>query len=653
MPEQFGRYEILEEIGQGGFAIVYRARDTILDRWVALKVLRPILLNDPGWVKNFRREARTIARLDHPHIVTIYDIYEEQNRLCIVMRLVNGPSLEHLLGERGALPWTESKEIFSAIASGLVYAHNQGILHRDLKPANILLDPERGPMLTDFGLAKLVGESSSSITAGGGIVGTPHYIAPEVWEGKGTSKQSDIYALGCIFYEMVTGEKTFKGETPPAIMMAHFKPFSLPQTWPPGVPEGVSHILRLALAQNPDSRYARVEDMIETLLKLDTGQELKDTPPVAAAVTPIAPPSTEIAARRPETDMGLTQDIQPASIRTEPLPERLAPPAQPLPPDAESVGTEATPAGGEAPHKRGFRRRGCWIGAAALLAGLLIALIGISSFCSALGSGFSASLFQPVTLGETVEQQLVIPVPAGEEIPHLTLEVTGGQLNLIPGSETQLLEGAVTYNVEQLKPKLTIEGNNISIEPQGDIGLGGMTTQGLENDWDLKLGPAPMRLSIETVGAEGDIELGNLSLTELYVDQGGANLELSFSQPNQVPMDTFNFSGGASIATLTGLANSRTRQMRFSGGAGDYTLNFEGELEAEMQVGIEGGVGSLTIIIPPGTGAELSWGETSLSNIDVSGAWQEEQNKYFIAGEGPKIIIEVKMGLGNLKLRSQ
>jgi serine/threonine-protein kinase len=126
------------------------------------------------------------------------------------MRLVKGPSLEDLLGERRSLSWAESVEIFTAIASGLAYAHAQGILHRDLKPANILLDPERGPMLTDFGLAKLVGESSSSITAGGGIVGTPHYIAPEVWEGKGASKQSDIYAVGCIFYEMLTGEKTFK-----------------------------------------------------------------------------------------------------------------------------------------------------------------------------------------------------------------------------------------------------------------------------------------------------------------------------------------------------------------------------------------------------------------------------------------------------------
>jgi hypothetical protein len=293
------------------------------------------------------------------------------------------------------------------------------------------------------------------------------------------------------------------------------------------------------------------------------------------------------------------------------------------------------------------------MGAAGVIAVLLIVLIGISSFCSALGSGFSASLFQPLTLGEAVEQQLVIPVPTGPAIPHLTIEVSGGQLNLTPGSKEQLLEGAVIYNVEQLKPEITLRGSTISIQPQEEIGLGGITTPGLENSWNLRLGSAPMRLSIETAGAEGNIELGNLSLTELNVDQGGANFDLSFSEPNQVTMDTFNFSGGASIATLTGLANSRARQMMFSGGAGDYTLAFDGELEADMQVSVEGGVGSLTILIPPETGAELSLGDTSLSNIDASGAWQEEQNKYLIAGEGPRIIIEVEMGLGNLKLRSQ
>ncbi len=236
MVETVGRYEIIEELGRGGFAIVHRARDTQLGREVALKELRPVLLNDTAWVQRFEREAQAIARLDHPRIVPIYDICHADNRLCLIMRLVNGPALDDVLTTRGCLPWAETVDIIAAIADGLDYAHQQGILHRDLKPANILIDPDRGPMLTDFGLAKLLDSNSASLSASGSIVGTPHYIAPEVWEGKGSTPQSDIYALGCLLFELLTGEKVFKGNTPPVVMMAHFQPVILPNVWPDGVP---------------------------------------------------------------------------------------------------------------------------------------------------------------------------------------------------------------------------------------------------------------------------------------------------------------------------------------------------------------------------------------------------------------------------------
>ena len=150
MREQLGRYEILEEIGQGGFAVVYRAHDRQLDRLVALKELRPMFLNDPDSVNDFHREARNIARLDHPNVVTIYDVYGAEQRLFIVMQLVDGSSLEESLARRGRLPWSETVELITAVATGLDYAHTQGILHRDLKPANILLDSNHGPRLSDL-----------------------------------------------------------------------------------------------------------------------------------------------------------------------------------------------------------------------------------------------------------------------------------------------------------------------------------------------------------------------------------------------------------------------------------------------------------------------------------------------------------------------
>jgi serine/threonine-protein kinase len=250
-----GKYRIVEEIGRGGFATVYRAVDTTLAREVALKVLDPLLMRDTAWVDRFHREARTVAALDHPHIVTIHEIAEAEGRLFIAMKLIRGPDLSTVLSERGALPWSEVTAILNEVAGALDHAHGQGMLHRDLKPGNVLLDPQRGAILTDFGFARLVSESSMSVSLSGGVVGTPEYIAPEVWHGQSAGVASDVYALGCVLYEMVLGQKAFAGESPPAVMMAHFQPVGLPDDWPEGVPEGIGEVLRQALAQEPDARY--------------------------------------------------------------------------------------------------------------------------------------------------------------------------------------------------------------------------------------------------------------------------------------------------------------------------------------------------------------------------------------------------------------
>ncbi|MCB0210696.1 MAG: protein kinase, partial [Anaerolineae bacterium] len=264
-PSPTERYETLEEIGRGGFATVYRSHDKVLDRSVALKELSSHLLADKGWIARFRQEAKLIARLDHPRIVTIHDV----GPTFIVMRLVNGPSLAERLAERTRLPWAETLDIITAVAEALDYAHKQGILHRDLKPANILLDPERGPLLSDFGLAKLMSENS--LSQSGNVVGTPYYIAPEVWDGEEATPQTDTYALGCILYEMLTGQKLFFGETPPTVMAAHFQTPGYPTRWPDDVPTGITAVLNKALARNPQERYATANDLVQTLKSLEAG----------------------------------------------------------------------------------------------------------------------------------------------------------------------------------------------------------------------------------------------------------------------------------------------------------------------------------------------------------------------------------------------
>ncbi|MBN1922179.1 MAG: SUMF1/EgtB/PvdO family nonheme iron enzyme [Anaerolineae bacterium] len=269
-PQTLGKYRILTELGRGGFATVYRAEDSTLGREVALKVLHPQLLTEAGWVERFHREARAIARLRHPHIVTIYEIGEAEGRLFITMELFKVGSVQDRLAQQGRYSWAEALRLLQQVADALDYAHGEGIIHRDLKPANILLDPHAGAVLTDFGFAKLVGESSMSLSLSGGVMGTPAYVAPEIWDGLDPTVQSDVYALGCVVYELFTGERLFEGKTPSVVMRKHLLDGpQFPASWPEGVPPGVEGVLRRALAREPGKRHASAGELLAALRHLE------------------------------------------------------------------------------------------------------------------------------------------------------------------------------------------------------------------------------------------------------------------------------------------------------------------------------------------------------------------------------------------------
>lgn len=671
MTEQLGRYEILEKIGEGGFAIVHRGRDTTLDRLIALKELRPILLNNTDWIRRFRREARTIAQLDHPNIVTIHDIYETQGRLFIVMRLVDGVSLQELITSRSPLPWPETVGIIKAIAGGLSYAHNHGILHRDLKPANILMDSKRGPMLTDFGLAKLAGDSSTSITAGGGVVGTPHYIAPEVWEGSGTTKQSDIYALGCILCEILTGEKVFKGETPPAVMMAHFKPLVLPKLWPPGVPPGVAHILRKALAIDPSDRYGMASEIADELVKLRADTPIDSDPSfdekrqaVRVALSSVTGPASEPAGLEVKlteaADIAISVDKSDDQLSQEAnrvAADRAKARSQDFQSEISREQSQATapisePQPSGLDQERYRLKRGCLIGAGVGVFILVLIIMGVGSICSVLGNTFNAAFFTPIEVGETIEENIRIPVPDSAQIPDLEIKFGGGDLSVAPGAESMLVEGKTVYNAAAFRPKVTVSRNKITLQPEKEVGLGDLTTEGLENAWDLKLGSGAMNLTLHAGAAQADIELGGLSIANLSITQGGSDFNLSFSTPNEIEMDSLKFSGGVSSAVLISLANAKADKIIFEGGAGDFELDFSGELQADVEVTIQGGLGTITIIVPEDVAAELQTDSGPLSNISATGAWQNVDGRYLVPGEGHTISIEAKIGLGTLRLRT-
>jgi formylglycine-generating enzyme required for sulfatase activity/predicted Ser/Thr protein kinase len=290
---RLGKYEIAEELGRGAFATVYRALDTTLEREVALKVLKPVLMGDEAWVERFRREARALANLRHPHIVAVYEVGEAEGRLFIAMELARGPNLGQAIAERGRIPWDEVLALLRPVCEALDYAHDRGVLHRDLKPANILLDKERGPLLTDFGFARLMGDSSASISLSGGVVGTPAYIAPEVWEEKDITSQTDVYALACVICEMVTGEVLFGGETPAGVMRRHLlEGPRLPETWPEGVPRSLQEVLTKALSRQPGERHKNAGEVVAALREHEPEGKAQEV-----GVREIAPPVTQTSSR--------------------------------------------------------------------------------------------------------------------------------------------------------------------------------------------------------------------------------------------------------------------------------------------------------------------------------------------------------------------
>lgn len=218
--EQVGGYKITAKVGQGGMATVYRAYHEALDRYVAIKVLHPLYSGDESFLRRFEREARLVARLEHPNIVPIYDFAYHNEHPYLVMRYVEGQTLKERQ-HRGDFSQSEIRAIVSAIASGLDYAHSQGVLHRDIKPSNILLTPEGGVYITDFGLARMA-QAGTSTMSQDMMLGTPQYISPEQARGDvELDGRTDLYSLGIVLYEMVTGRVPFKSDTPYSIIHDH------------------------------------------------------------------------------------------------------------------------------------------------------------------------------------------------------------------------------------------------------------------------------------------------------------------------------------------------------------------------------------------------------------------------------------------------
>ena len=258
------RYEILEKIGEGGMATVYKARCNILKRYVAVKVLREEYTTDEEFIKRFNTEAQAAASLTHPNIVSIFDVGHEDNIYYIVMELVQGKTLKEIINEDGVLPWKWSINIAIQVASALETAHKNNIVHRDIKPHNIIITEDGIAKVTDFGIAKAV--SNSTITAFGTTIGSVHYFSPEHARGGYTDAKSDIYSLGVVMYEMLTGRVPFDADTPVSIALKHMqeKPVE-PIKLNPSIPLAINKIIMKAMEKEPSLRYQSATEMLKDL----------------------------------------------------------------------------------------------------------------------------------------------------------------------------------------------------------------------------------------------------------------------------------------------------------------------------------------------------------------------------------------------------
>ncbi len=404
--ESVGPYRIVAQLGQGGMATVYKAYHAALDRYVALKVLHPAFMEDQTFLSRFQREAKLVAKLDHPNIVPIYDYAEHEGRPYLVMKFIEGETLKARLAA-GMIPAGEIVRIVEAVGAALAYAHHHGILHRDIKPSNVILANDGGIYLADFGLARIAASGESTLSTDM-VMGTPQYISPEQALGKkDLDEGTDIYSFGVMLYELVVGKVPFSADTPFSIIHDHiYTPLPLPRQVNPEVTEELERVLLKALAKERADRYPDVASLVTAF---EQAWQVERTTGESA-------PESTLKAEAPTL---LQEQVTPEPAAVLPLP------ASPAPPPMETGAQAAAPAAGATVGPGSFtlpKRNFPWMWLAAGLLLLLGCIVTVLAFYSVrkinVPTSQAASLPGPTNLPTPLPALPVNPtVPAGGPPP--------------------------------------------------------------------------------------------------------------------------------------------------------------------------------------------------------------------------------------------